>query len=375
MPAVAGKAGKVTEFAFEMSAISGSARRGCIDSAHGQIQTPAFMPVGTAGTVKAMTADAVRSTGAQCVLGNTYHLMLRPGAETIDALGGLHAFTSWDGHMLTDSGGFQVMSLSDNVRVDDNGVTFTSIYDGDKLRFTPEDAVATQELLGADIQMVLDVCPALPAPENEVILAMERTHDWAARAKVAHSRSDQALFGIVQGGTDPLLRSRSAEVLASLDFHGYGIGGLSVGETHREMMPALSSALAGLPTDRPRYLMGVGDPARIVDAIGIGVDMFDCVLPTRLARHGTVLTNEGRLNLKNAKHARDDQPLDPTNPMSNGFSRAYLRHLIQVKEPTAARIATLHNLWFLLDLVKKARTAIEEARFEDFRLETMEIWA
>ena len=366
---------QIVALTYELLASDRQARRGRIHTLRGSIETPVFMPVGTRGAVIHLDQRDYSELDIEVVLGNTYHLMLRPGAETIDALGGLHAFTSWDGHMLTDSGGFQVMSLSDNVRVDDNGVTFTSIYDGDKLRFTPEDAVATQELLGADIQMVLDVCPALPAPENEVILAMERTHDWAARAKVAHSRSDQALFGIVQGGTDPLLRSRSAEVLASLDFHGYGIGGLSVGETHREMMPALSSALAGLPTDRPRYLMGVGDPARIVDAIGIGVDMFDCVLPTRLARHGTVLTNEGRLNLKNAKHARDDQPLDPTNPMSNGFSRAYLRHLIQVKEPTAARIATLHNLWFLLDLVKKARTAIEEARFEDFRLETMEICA
>jgi queuine tRNA-ribosyltransferase len=309
------------------------------------------------------------------VLGNTYHLMLRPGAETIDALGGIHAFTSWDGHMLTDSGGFQVMSLNDNVLVDDDGVTFTSIYDGQKLRFTPEDAVSTQEQLGADIQMTLDVCPALPAPEDDVLRAMQRTHEWAARAKAAHQRNDQALFGIVQGGIDPVLRSRSAKVLASLEFAGYGIGGLSVGESHREMMPALSAAIAELPEDRPRYLMGVGDPVRIVDAINAGVDMFDCVLPTRLARHGTVLTSAGKLNLKNAKHARDDQPLDPINPMSNGFSRAYLRHLMQVKEPTAARIATLHNLWFLLDLVKRARTAIEEGRYESFRLETLKTWA
>jgi queuine tRNA-ribosyltransferase len=267
------------------------------------------------------------------------------------------------------------MSLNDNVLVDDDGVTFTSIYDGQKLRFTPEDAVSTQEQLGADIQMTLDVCPALPAPEDDVLRSMQRTHEWAARAKAAHQRNDQALFGIVQGGIDPVLRSRSAKVLASLEFAGYGIGGLSVGESHREMMPALSAAIAELPEDRPRYLMGVGDPVRIVDAINAGVDMFDCVLPTRLARHGTVLTSAGKLNLKNAKHARDDQPLDPINPMSNGFSRAYLRHLMQVKEPTAARIATLHNLWFLLDLVKQARTAIEEGRYESFRLETLKTWA
>jgi queuine tRNA-ribosyltransferase len=313
--------------------------------------------------------------GIEVVLGNTYHLMLRPGAETIDALGGIHAFTSWDGHMLTDSGGFQVMSLNDNVEVDDDGVTFTSIYDGQKLRFTPEDAVWTQEQLGADIQMALDVCPALPAPESDVLRAMQRTHEWAARAKAVHQRDDQALFGIVQGGIDPVLRGRSAKALASLEFAGYGIGGLSVGESHREMMPALSAAIAELPEDRPRYLMGVGDPIRIVDAISVGVDMFDCVLPTRLARHGTVLTSQGKLNLKNAKHARDDQPLDPLNPMSNGFSRAYLRHLMMVKEPTAARIATLHNLWFLLDLVKRARTAIEEGRYESFRLEILKTWA
>ncbi|MCS5688843.1 MAG: tRNA guanosine(34) transglycosylase Tgt [Actinomycetota bacterium] len=360
---------------YELLASDHQARRGRITTPRGSIETPVFMPVGTRGAVIHLDQRDYSELEIEVVLGNTYHLMLRPGAETIDALGGIHAFTSWEGHMLTDSGGFQVMSLNDNVHVDDDGVTFASIYDGEKVRFTPEDAVLTQELLGADIQMALDVCPALPAAETDVIRAMERTHDWAARAKIAHQRNDQALFGIVQGGTDPALRSRSAKVLASLDFHGYGIGGLSVGETHAEMMPALLSAIAELPADRPRYLMGVGDPVRIVDAIGVGVDMFDCVLPTRLARHGTILTGEGKLNLKNAKHARDDQPLDPLNPMSNRFSRAYLRHLMQVKEPTAARIATLHNIWFLLDLVKQARTAIEEARYEAFRHQTMEIWA
>lgn len=360
---------------YELLASDRQARRGRISTPRGFIETPVFMPVGTRGAVIHLDQRDYLDLGIEVVLGNTYHLMLRPGAETIDALGGIHAFTSWDGHMLTDSGGFQVMSLNDNVLVDDDGVTFTSIYDGQKLRFTPEDAVSTQEQLGADIQMTLDVCPALPAPEDDVLRSMQRTHEWAARAKAAHQRNDQALFGIVQGGIDPVLRSRSAKVLASLEFAGYGIGGLSVGESHREMMPALSAAIAELPEDRPRYLMGVGDPVRIVDAINAGVDMFDCVLPTRLARHGTVLTSAGKLNLKNAKHARDDQPLDPINPMSNGFSRAYLRHLMQVKEPTAARIATLHNLWFLLDLVKQARTAIEEGRYESFRLETLKTWA
>lgn len=360
---------------YELLASDHRARRGRISTPRGFIETPVFMPVGTRGAVIHLDQRDYSELGIEVVLGNTYHLMLRPGAETIDALGGIHAFTSWDGHMLTDSGGFQVMSLNDNVEVDDDGVTFTSIYDGQKLRFTPEDAVWTQEQLGADIQMALDVCPALPAPENDVLRAMQRTHEWAARAKAAHQRDDQALFGIVQGGINPDLRGRSAKALASLEFAGYGIGGLSVGESHREMMPALSAAIAELPEDRPRYLMGVGDPVRIVDAISVGVDMFDCVLPTRLARHGTVLTSQGKLNLKNAKHARDDQPLDPLNPMSNGFSRAYLRHLMMVKEPTAARIVTLHNLWFLLDLVKRARTAIEEGRYESFRLETLKTWA
>ena len=332
------------------------------------------MPVGTRGAVIHLDQRDYEQLELEVVLGNTYHLMLRPVAEVIEELGGLHSFVSWDGHMLTDSGGFQVMSLNENVKIDDDGVTFTSIYDGSKLRFTPEDAVATQQQIGADIQMALDVCPALPASQDVVIKAMERTHEWAARAKAAHHRSDQSLFGIVQGGIDPTLRTKSAKHLASLDLPGYGIGGLSVGESHDEMMPALSATTAELPEDRPRYLMGVGDPARIVDAIAVGVDMFDCVLPTRLARHGTVLTSGGKLNLRNAKHARDDEPLDMLNPMSNSFSRAYLRHLIQVKEPTAARIATMHNLWFLTDLVKKARLAIEDGSYESFRIEILETW-
>ena len=333
------------------------------------------MPVGTKGAVVHLDARDYELLDMEVVLGNTYHLMLRPGADTIAELGGLHRFTDWGGHMLTDSGGFQVMSLTDNVKIDDDGVTFTSIYDGDKVRFTPEDAVATQQLLGADIQMALDVCPALPAPRSDVVRAMERTHEWAARAKAAHDRTDQSLFGIVQGGIDPELRQRSGRALAALDLPGYGIGGLSVGESHAEMMPALQAAIAELPGDRPRYLMGVGDPVRIVDGIGAGVDMFDCVLPTRLARHGTVLTSSGKINLRNAKHARSDEPLDPANPMSVRFSRGYLRHLLQVKEATAARIVTLHNLWFLLELVRQARTAIEEQRYESFRQSVVDTWA
>ncbi len=359
---------------YELLASDGAARRGRVTTARGTFETPVFMPVGTKGAVVHLDARDYEQLDMEVVLGNTYHLMLRPGAEVIAELGGLHSFTGWSGHMLTDSGGFQVMSLTNNVKIDDDGVTFTSIYDGDKVRFTPEDAVRTQEQLGADIQMALDVCPALPATDAEVRLAMRRTHDWVERAAAAHRREDQSLFGIVQGGIDPALRRESARFLAGLDLPGYGVGGLSVGESHAEMMPALTAALGELPEDRPRYLMGVGDPVRIVDAIGAGVDMFDCVLPTRLARHGTVLTSTGRLNLRNAQHTRSDEPLDPSNPMSAGFSRGYLRHLLQVKEPTAGRIVTLHNLWYLLDLVRRARTAIEDASFEDFRGSVLEVW-
>ncbi len=360
---------------FELLASDGAARRGRVRTPRGTFETPVFMPVGTKGAVVHLDARDYELLDMEVVLGNTYHLMLRPGADTVAELGGLHRFSDWAGHMLTDSGGFQVMSLTSNVRIDDDGVTFTSIYDGDKVRFTPEDAVHTQELLGADIQMALDVCPALPAPRSDVIRAMDRTHEWAARARDAHARPDQALFGIVQGGVDPELRQRSARVLTDLDFPGYGIGGLSVGESRDEMMPALNAAIAELPTDKPRYLMGVGDPVRIVDAIGAGVDMFDCVLPTRLARHGTVLTSAGKLNLRNARHARSDEPLDPANPISARFSRGYLRHLLQVKEPTGARIVTLHNLWFLLELVRSARTAIEEQRYPAFRESVLDVWA
>jgi queuine tRNA-ribosyltransferase len=363
-----------TPLSYELLASDGEARRGRVTTSRGTFETPVFMPVGTRGAVVHLDQRDYHDLEMEVVLGNTYHLMLRPGAQIISELGGLHGFTGWDGHMLTDSGGFQVMSLTDNVRIDPDGVTFTSIYDGDKVRFTPEDAVHTQEMLGADIQMVLDICPALPSSDREVRQAMETTHEWAARAKAAHQLEGQALFGIVQGGIDEAMRHESGAVLAGLDFPGYGIGGLSVGEAHSERMPALRAALSELPTSKPRYLMGVGDPVSIVDGIGAGVDMFDCVLPTRLARHGTILTSHGRLNLRNAKHARDDSPLDETNPFSRQFSRAYLRHLLQVKEPTAARVATLHNLWFLHDLVRQARAAIEDGRYETFRQGIVDVW-
>ena len=275
----------------ELEAVDGAARATVAHTARGSYRTPCFMPVGTRGTVKHLSAADLDQLGVQIVLGNTYHLMLRPGAATVAELGGLGRFSGWDGLTLTDSGGFQVFSLEPSV--DDDGVTFRSTYDGSTHRLTPESAVATQELLGADIQMVLDVCPPLPSPEATIRLAVERTSAWAKRARAAHAREDQALFGIVQGGTDLALRTESGLRTVELDFDGYGIGGLSVGETRAEMLPALEAALAVLPADRPRYLMGVGDPASLVEAVALGVDQFDCVMQTRLGRHGVALTTAG----------------------------------------------------------------------------------
>jgi queuine tRNA-ribosyltransferase len=359
--------------AFEVLATEGRARRGRLTTARGTVETPVFMPVGTRGAVVHLDASDYEALGAQIVLANTYHLMLRPGADVVERLGGLHGFTSWGGHFLTDSGGYQVMSL--RPRVDDGGVTFASTYDGTRVRLTPEDAVAIQVRLGADIQMVLDQCPALPASRDEVVDAMERTHRWAERARRCAGANGQAVFGIVQGGTDPELRALSARHIASLDFDGYGIGGLSVGETRAETGPALEAATAELPADRPRYLMGVGDPIGIVDAVAAGVDMFDCVLPTRLARHGTVLTSSGRLNLRNSRHSADDAPLDPEVPTSARYSRGYLRHLLKVNEPTAGRILTLHNVAYLLDLVGRVREAIGTGGLDALRAEVRRRWA
>ena len=388
-----------------MLASDGNARRGQVTTARGTFQTPVFMPVGTRGAVIHLDATDYEHLGLEVVLANTYHLLARPGVEVVEALGGLHGFTGWDGHFLTDSGGFQIMSLGrrpgganehsrrpggadQKSKVDDEGVTFRSTYDGAQMRLTPEGAVDAQRRLGADIQMALDICPELPAPPDEVREATERTHLWAARAAAAMdaarrdgSAGGQALFGICQGGIDPGLRRASAETLASIGFDGYGIGGLSVGESRREMGPALHAATDVLPADRPRYLMGVGDPARIVDAIAAGVDMFDCVLPSRLGRHGTALTPQGRINIRNARFARDDTPLDPGEPLPGGrprpgarFSRGYLRHLMSVNEPTASRILTLHNIVFLSDLVAGARAAVEADRFAAFREQVNEVW-
>lgn len=333
------------------------------------------MPVGTRGAIKYLSAADYERLGAEIVLGNTYHLMLRPGAETVARFGGLGRFAGWDGLTLTDSGGFQVFSLEP--KVDDDGVTFRSTYDGSTHRFTPEGAVATQELLGADIQMVLDVCPPLPSPEPVVRLALERTAGWAKRARASHRRDDQALFGIVQGGIDHAMRAESAQRTAELDFDGYGIGGLSVGETRDEMLPALAAATAVLPQDRPRYLMGVGDPASLVEAVALGVDQFDCVMQTRLGRHGTALTRHGKLHVKNAVHALSDDPIDDTCPceVCARHSRGYVRHLFQVGEPTASRLLSIHNVAWTLDLMARIRAAIGDGTFAALRAEVMAVWA
>jgi len=365
----------------DVEANDGAARATTIHSHRGVIRTPAFMPVGTRGTVRAIGTDDLERLGAQVVLGNTYHLMLRPGADVVGALGGLNRFMAWEGHTITDSGGFQVFSLEP--KVTNEGATFRSTYDGSSHTLTPESAVAVQQLLGADIQMVLDVCPPLPSSAEVVRAAVDRTAQWAGRAVEAHRPvrvagvSEQALFGIVQGGVDLALRVESAERTVDRRFDGYGIGGLSVGETRDEMLPALAAALAHLPVDRPRYLMGVGDPVSVVEAIALGVDLFDCVLPTRLARHGTLLTGSGRMNLRNARFAFDDGPIDPgcTCMVCERHSRGYIRHLLQVREQSAARYCTLHNLHWLLRLVDRTRAAIVLGSLDEVRREVAEHWS
>ncbi len=357
-----------------IQATDGAARAATATTARGTYQTPCFMPVGTRGAIKYLSASDYEALGARIVLGNTYHLMLRPGVEVIEQLGGLGSFAGWRGLTLTDSGGFQVFSLDPNV--DDEGVTFRSVYDGSSHRFTPESVVAVQERLGADIQMVLDVCPPLPSPDDVVRTALERTSRWAERARAVHRRADQSLFGIVQGGLDGELRACSAAHCAALEFDGYGIGGLSVGETRAEMLPALQAALEVLPVDRPRYLMGVGDPASLVESVALGVDQFDCVLPTRLGRHGTALTSAGRFQVRAARNRLDDGPLDPecACDVCSRHSRAYLRHLLTVNEPTASRLVSLHNVSWTLQLMDKMRTALIDGTFQSLRHEVLEVW-
>lgn len=360
---------------LELTAADGPARAATVTTARGSYRTPCFMPVGTRGAVRTLSATDLEDLGVEVVLANTYHLMLRPGTGVVEGLGGIHRFAGWPGFVLTDSGGFQVFSLSP--KVDDDGITFRSTYDGTTHRLTPETAVSVQERLGADIQMVLDICTPLPAPPEVVRLAVERTAAWAARARGCHRREGQAQFGIVQGGVDEALRAESARRTVEVGFDGYGIGGLSVGETRAEMTAALAATVEHLPADRPRYLMGVGDPLSLVDAVALGVDQFDCVLPTRLARHGTVLTGTGRMQLRNAAYAADDGPLDPMCrcQVCARWSRAYLRHLLVVAEPSAPRLLTIHNLAWVLAFMDRVRAAVAGADLAALRAEVAEIWA
>ncbi|MGC8626786.1 MAG: tRNA guanosine(34) transglycosylase Tgt [Acidimicrobiales bacterium] len=360
---------------FVPEATSGQARTGRVETARGGFATPCFMPVGSRGVVRLLSASDMGQLGAEVLLANAYHLMLRPGAEVVAELGGLHGFTGWDGHFLTDSGGYQVMSLP--CRLDDDGVTFRSSYDGSWQRLTPEGAVAVQESLGADIQMALDVCLALPAPRDAIELAGKRTLAWAERCLHARSRPGQLLFGIVQGGTELDLRACYAEQLAELGFDGYGIGGLSVGESREEMLASVAAAISNLPEDRPRYLMGVGDPSSLLAAVQLGVDMFDCVLPARLGRHGGALTDAGKLSVKAARYAKDERPLDPgcTCAVCAQHSRAYIRHLFNVGEPSAGRLVSFHNLAWLLGLLRLARQAVADGTLGELRRKVDATWS
>ena len=359
---------------FAIEATDGSARAGVIRTAHGEIRTPAFMPVGTKGSVKTLTPTEVRELGADVILGNTYHLHLRPGEDVIAELGGLHAFTGWNGPILTDSGGFQVFSLRDtHVQVDDEGVTFRSVYDGSTERLTPERVAAIQGRLGSDIAMCLDICPPADVSRQEHEQAVRRTQLWAERQVDTPRAPGQLRFGIAQGGTDPELRRRSIEGIAALPFDGFALGGLAVGESREEMIDTVGWAAPLLPERSPRYFMGLGDAEGILEVIARGIDMFDCVLPTRTARTGSALTAKGRLNLRNARFARDPRPLEEGCgcPACNGFSRAFVRHLVNQQELLGLRLLTLHNLWFTLRLTAGARDAITRGVFDAYRADAL----
>jgi len=366
-------------FSFKLIASDGTARRGEIVTPHGRVQTPAFMPVGTQGTVKGLTPDSVRDAGAEIVLGNTYHLMLRPGAERIAALGGLHKFMNWPLPILTDSGGFQVMSLSDLRKLDERGVTFRSHLDGAMVALSPERAIEIQALLGADIAMQLDECLKLPASREEITRAMQLSLRWAERSKrsfESRAREGYALFGIVQGGDDLTLRTASAHELTGMDFQGYAIGGLAVGEPQEIMLKIVAETTPILPTERPRYLMGVGTPHDLIEAVARGVDMFDCVLPTRNGRHGMAFTQYGAINLANARHANDSRPLDAesAHPAARTYSRAYLHHLTKANEMLGAVLLSTINLAYYLTLMAGMREAIAAGRFAEFRALTAAQW-
>jgi queuine tRNA-ribosyltransferase len=354
---------------FEITATDGAARSGVLHTAHGPVRTPAFMPVGTKASVKAMLPSELRGLGVQILLGNAYHLYFRPGADLISALGGLHRFMAWDGPILTDSGGFQVFSLRHTAdRVDDDGVTFQSVYDGSRHRFTPELAMEVQRLLGSDIAMAFDECPPAGVPPAQLAEAVRRTTLWARRSRQAPHADGQLVFGIVQGGTDRALRERSAREILDVGFDGYAIGGLSVGEERAEMLPVVRATAAMLPADRPRYFMGIGDPQGLLDVIARGVDMFDCVLPTRLGRTGSALGANGRMNLRNARYATDERPLVDgcACPACASFTRAYIRHLVVQDEIAGLRLLTVHNLHQVVDLVDRARAAIDAGALSTF---------
>ncbi|MCI9262788.1 tRNA guanosine(34) transglycosylase Tgt [uncultured Adlercreutzia sp.] len=363
---------------------SGNARALTYTTAHGDFHTPMFMPVGTSATVKGITVDQLHDLGAQVVLANTYHLAMRPGADLIEEAGGIHRFMNYDGPMLTDSGGFQVFSLADTVKLSDDGVTFQSIYDGSKIHWTPEENMAIQQKIGADIAMQLDQCAPYPATREFVAKAVDYSSMWAKRCLAAHTRPDQTLFGIVQGGMHLDLRLESVRRLREIEdeslaaggrrFGGYGIGGYSVGEDHETMFETLGEVARACPEDRPRYLMGVGNPTTLVRAVREGVDMFDCVLPTRTARMGTAFSSTGRMNMRNAKHIHDFGPLDPACdcPTCRNYSRSYLRHLVKQNEMLGAILISVHNLHFLLDLMRRAREAVLADAYEDFYQQWMD---
>jgi queuine tRNA-ribosyltransferase len=359
---------------FTVTASDGAARASVLRTPHGGVPTPAFMPVGTKGTVKALDPEELRALGATILLGNTYHLHFRPGDDVVEELGGLHRFMGWDGPILTDSGGFQVFSLRDTiVRLDDEGVTFRSVYDGSAERFTPELAARIQAQLGSDVAMCLDVVPPAGVPQKDLAEAVRRTTLWARRQARAPRATGQQLFGIAQGGTDPDLRRRSLEEVVELDLDGYALGGLTVGEPRERTLEAVERFAPLLPEERPRYFMGIGDAPGLLEVIERGIDMFDCVLPTRLGRTGSALTPEGRLNLKNARFARDPEPLEEgcDCPACSRFSRAYLRHLVNQQELLGMRLLSLHNLRFLIRLTEAARAAIEQGRLASLKAETL----
>ncbi|MBL4725163.1 MAG: tRNA guanosine(34) transglycosylase Tgt [Rhizobiaceae bacterium] len=364
-------------FKFNLIKTDGKARRGVITMPRGEVRTPAFMPVGTAGTVKAMYLDQVRDLGADIILGNTYHLMLRPGAERVAKLGGLHEFARWKYPILTDSGGFQVMSLAKLRKLDEKGVTFKSHVDGQSYELTPERSIEIQMLLDADIQMQLDECIRLPAERAEIERAMELSLRWAERSAIAFgNQPDRAMFGIVQGGDLPDLRIRSAEALVAMDLKGYSIGGLAVGEPQDVMLATLAETCPVLPVEKPRYLMGVGTPDDLLKCVGEGVDMFDCVMPTRAGRHGLAYTRHGKINLRNARHAEDHRPLDEESscPAARDYSRAYLHHLIRSNESLGGMLLSWNNLHYYQQLMQGMRDAIEAGKFADFGAETTERW-